>query len=265
MGRLTQEVNQTMNRRYGWRPDVPDHRDFTFAAPRGTKTPPKISLRGQMPPVYDQGQLGSCTANAIAAAHQFDQLIESGGAASFVPSRLFVYYNERAMEGTVDQDAGAIIRDGIKSIAKQGVCPESGWPYDVSKFTAKPIDACYAEALKHTAVEYLRVTRTQAQMERCLASGRPFVCGISVYESFESAAVAATGNVPMPGRKEQLLGGHAILVVGYDRSKKQWECRNSWGEGWGQKGYFTLPYPYLLNSNLSDDFWVVRTVQNAAA
>lgn len=250
-----------MPRRYGWTPDVPDARDHLLKVGRVTKTPTRFSLRDKMPPVVDQGDLGSCTANAIAAAHQFDQMLQQKPDA-FAPSRLFIYYNEREMEGTVDSDSGAMIRDGIKSINKLGVCPEPRWPYDVASFKVKPDSQSYADALDHQAVSYARVPRTQAQMEQVLAGGKPFVVGISVYESFESASVAATGKVPMPNVKtESLLGGHAVLVVGYDRAKKLWILRNSWGTGWGDQGYFTLPYKYLLDPNLSDDFWVVNVVE----
>src|SRR5438128_696006 len=117
-------------KRYGWLPDVPDQRDHVYAAPSGVlhKLPAKIDLRPKCPPVYNQGQLGSCTANAIAAAVQFDRMKQNLKPA-FAPSRLFIYYNERAIEGTVDNDSGAMLRDGIKSIAKQGDCAETHWPY----------------------------------------------------------------------------------------------------------------------------------------
>src|SRR3989440_2703094 len=110
---------------YGWIPDLPDQRDHLYAAPPPVVSalPPSSDLRPHCPPVYDQGQLGSCTANAIGAAIQFDRM-KQNLSPNFVPSRLFIYYNERVMEGTVSTDSGAQIRDGIKSVAKQGACPE---------------------------------------------------------------------------------------------------------------------------------------------
>ena len=159
-------------KRYGWIPDVPDVRDHLFSAPLPTllTLPPKSDLRAKCPPVLDQGQLGSCTANAIANAHLFDQMKQKALDA-FAPSRLFIYYNERVMEHTVSEDSGAMIRDGIKSISKQGVCPESMWPYVVSKFATKPTAGCYKAALDHQAVSYQRVLQNLMQMKGCIASG----------------------------------------------------------------------------------------------
>jgi C1A family cysteine protease len=253
--------------RYGWIPDLPDHRDLLFSAPPKIlrKLPRKIDLTAKCPPVFDQGEIGSCTANAIGAAIEFDQTKQRLRA--FMPSRLFIYYNERAMENTVYEDSGAMIRDGIKSIAKQGVCPEKMWPYDPSPFppnphlTKKPTTPCYKEALKHTAVQYQRVSRNLSQMKGCLASGYPFVLGFTVYDSFEGDEVARTGKVPMPLPRERVLGGHAVVAVGYDDRQDCFRMRNSWGTKWGMKGYFTMPYTYLLDENLSDDFWQVTLIK----
>jgi C1A family cysteine protease len=248
-------------KRYGWVPDLPDQRDHLFAAPPAVLTtlPPSIDLRDQCPKeIYDQGQLGSCTANAIAAAFEFDLLKQ--GLTDFMPSRLFIYYNERVMEGTVDSDSGAMIRDGIKSVSKQGVCAETSWPYDTTKFTGQPPKACYNEALGNLATSYQRVLPTLSQLKGCLAHGYPIVFGFRVYESFESPEVARTGVAPMPQATEQALGGHAVLAVGYDDASARFLVRNSWGSGWGQAGYFTMPYPYLTERSLSSDFWAILQV-----
>jgi C1A family cysteine protease len=246
---------------YGWIPDIPDQRDFLYAVPRevASSLPPSMDLRTTCPAVYDQGQLGSCTANAIAAAIEFDRLKEQL-TPDFIPSRLFIYYNERAMEGTITSDSGAQIRDGIKSVASQGVCPETEWPYDIANFTEQPPAQCYHDALACKAVQYQSIIQDVNQLKGCLAAGYPFVCGITVYDSFESEEVAQSGQVPMPASNEAVIGGHAIMAVGYDDSQLRFIMRNSWGTNWGLNGYFTIPYTYLTNANLASDFWTIRLV-----
>ncbi|WP_104090027.1 C1 family peptidase [Arthrobacter sp. GMC3] len=248
------------NSRYGWVPDLPDQRDFHFAAPMSVQAslPPAVDLTSSCPPVYDQGQLGSCTGNGVAGVIQFDALKE-GLADTSTPSRLFIYYNERVIEGTVASDAGAQIRDGIKTVATTGVCDETLWPYDITKFADKPTPACYTAAKKQQAITYSRVGQTLAQMKGCLASGYPVVFGFTVYASFESTQVASTGVVPMPAAGESVLGGHCVVAVGYDDASQRFTIRNSWGTSWGMAGYATMPYPYLLSSSLASDFWTVRS------
>jgi C1A family cysteine protease len=261
MNRNNSPLSQRKTAHYGWLPDLPDVRDQLYAAPVPLvgALPSKADLRPQCPPVYDQGQLGSCTANAIAAAIEFDRLKQKIN--DFTPSRLFIYYNERAMEHTIDSDSGAQIRDGIKSVGKLGDCPETEWPYDIAKFKTKPASRCYADGLKYKAVLYQRMTQTPSQLKGCLASGYPFVFGFTVYESFESATVARTGHATLPASGEKVVGGHAVAGVGYDDAKQWFIVRNSWGSQWGMKGYFTLPYAYVTENNLADDFWTIRVVQ----
>ena len=248
--------------RYGWVPDLPDQRDQNYAAPARflTALPAQKDLRQNCPPVYDQGDLGSCTANAIGAAIQFGQMKQ--GITNFIPSRLFIYYNERDMEGTIDSDSGAQTRDGMKVVAKLGAPPEDpDWPYEIAKFRDKPPAEAYQDATKHQVLLYQRVNRTLNQMKGCLASGYPFVFGFTVYDSFEGDEVAKTGHASMPQPNEPVVGGHAVMAVGYDDNNKWFLVRNSWGEDWGMKGYFTLPYSYLLEPNLADDFWTIRLVE----
>ena len=248
-------------KRFGWLPDLPDARDYSYAAPPAMlrKLPAKVDLSGKCPPVYDQGDLGSCTGNAIAAAVEFAEMKQHLGHVT-TPSRLFIYYNERVIEHTVGTDSGAMIRDGIKSVNKQGACREMTWPYKVASFAKKPSAGAYQEGRKYLVSSYQRVTRNLTQMKGCLASGFPFVFGFTVYTSFMSAAVAKTGKLAMPRAGEKVEGGHAVLAVGYDDAQHRFIVRNSWGPGWGLKGYFTMPYAYLLDDNLSDDFWTVRVV-----
>ncbi|HEY4249112.1 MAG TPA: C1 family peptidase [Lacunisphaera sp.] len=246
-----------INSWYGWTPDRPDYRDklyATIAAPP-KKMPASVDLREGCSPVENQGELGSCTANAIVGNLEF--LMKKNGHAVTNLSRLFIYYNERAMEGTVNEDSGAMIRDGVKSLVNLGVCSESKWPYKIAQFKQKPTPACFKLGAEHQLTSYHRVIGL-LQMRRCLAEGYPFVFGFSVYEAFESDEVAKSGtlNLPQPGEKQ--VGGHAVCAVGYDDSTKRILVRNSWGDDWGMKGYFTIPYDYISNGNLADDFWTLR-------
>ena len=241
-------------RRYTWKPDIPDQRDYKYKKVK-VALPTKVDLRTQCSPVEDQGQLGSCTANALVGALEF---LELKNKVSFSDlSRLFVYYNERLIENTVNSDSGAMIRDGIKTLASQGVCSEPEWPYVITKFKSKPTSKCYTDALGHKISLYQRLN-TLSDMKNCLAAGVPFVFGFTVYDSFESSTVAKTGVVNLPAKTEKVLGGHAVCAVGYDDSTNRFIVRNSWGTSWGQKGYFTIPYDYLANRNLSDDFWQIQ-------
>ncbi|MGB9736570.1 MAG: C1 family peptidase [bacterium] len=244
-----------IKRKYGWRPDVPDQRDFLYAKiiriPK--KLPPKVDLIKYCSPVEDQGELGSCTANAIAGNIEF---LENLTKKPFEDkSRLFIYYNERALEGHVKEDSGAMLRDGIKVCAKYGACDETIWPYNIRKFAVAPSLKAYEDGLKHKIVSYHRIL-TLDEMRFCLSEGFPFVFGFAVYESFETQEVARTGIVNMPGKNERMLGGHAVMAVGYDDKAKRFLVRNSWGKDWGMDGYFTMPYQYL--TTLADDFWTIR-------
>jgi C1A family cysteine protease len=227
------------------------------------EVPQAIDLREQFPAVYDQGPLGSCTAQALAAAFDFNRQLQ--GAAFMSPSRLFIYWNERDIEGTVDSDAGAMLRDGIKVLVRLGTPRELIWPYIIEKFTIKPPAHAYEEAEKSQALVYQRIMRpaddSLNDMLMCLNDGYPFVTGFSVYESFEDGSVAHTGIAQMPGESERLLGGHAVVVVGYDIDKEWFICRNSWGEQWGDKGHFYMPFAYLTSPDLASDQWTIRSVE----
>lgn len=243
-------------RAYGWRPDLPDQRDHLFGVvhhPRLAALPPKVSLRNRMPPVFDQGQLGSCTANALLSAFSF---LHKG----FVGSRLQVYYCERLLEYSVEVDAGAMIRDGVKVLNSTGAAPEADWPYVTSKFAKVPPAKAFRDAKAHKISSYSRLT-TGDDFRQCLAAGFPFVIGFTVYESFESDAVAHHGVMPLPGPRERVLGGHAVCVIGYDLTRRDgphYQVRNSWGADWGDRGDFWAPAAYFENPNLADDAWTLR-------
>jgi C1A family cysteine protease len=250
-------------RKYGWKKDMPDPRDryHNFSITNIQNTIKNVDMRANCPPIYDQGYLGSCTSNAIAGAYEFDEMKDNEDNI-FCPSRLFIYYNERKMEGTVNEDSGAEIRDGIKTINSIGVCPESLWEYDINKFTIQPPKKCYNDARFHKAVEYKRVAQNLEQLKQCLINGYPFIFGFTVYPSMESNFTTKTGIIPLPKEGEKSIGGHAVMAVGFDNDKRLFIIRNSWGVNWGDEGYGYIPYDYLINNQLSSDFWTIRRVKD---
>lgn len=207
---------------------------------------------------YDQGRLGSCTGNGISKHIDYTRVKQ--GLPIMQPSRLQIYYNERQREGTIGEDSGANIGDGIAAVYKQGYCPEAEWPYDISKFTVAPPPEVVADALKNTIKQYEWIDNTVLdKIKSQLAEGLTFVFGIKVFESFESDEVAATGIVPMPDlRKERCLGGHCIAGVDFDNTKAAILCDNSWGENWGFGGKFWLPYSYITNTKLANDLCCIE-------
>lgn len=247
-----------IKRKYGWKPDIPDHRDLPYEYKRYA-LPAKADLRDTYDLVYDQGALGSCTANALSSAYDFGRVTQKQDPTN--PSRLFIYYNERVLGGNINRDSGAYLRNGIKAMVKWGVCEETLWPYIKENFRVKPSAEAYGDAVKSPIKEYLRLdNRIIGQLKECLATGHGFVFGFAVYPSFETREVAKTGIVPMPGDHESMIGGHAVFCVGYDDEKEHFIVRNSWGDDWGDKGHFYMPYKYMTNANLCDDFWTIKLV-----
>jgi C1A family cysteine protease len=243
------------NKRFGWVPDLPDHRDWlALPTPGRMILPTRVDIRNSLIPIYDQGQLGSCTANAIGRCIEAEQIKQQ--LKQFTPSRLFIYYNERVIENTVDSDSGAMIRDGIKSVARQGAPPETDWPYDIAKFTDKPSAQAYADARLDRAINYYRLHQTLRYLKGNLAVGYRFAFGFTVYTSFMD--IGSDGLMPMPGAHDQVEGGHATVVEGYDDATRRFTVANSWGGDWGDKGYFYMPYEYITDTNLCDDFWTIN-------
>ncbi|MBL4898321.1 MAG: C1 family peptidase [Colwellia sp.] len=213
----------------------------------------EFSLRDQMPPVVDQGNLGSCTANANCNALRFCEMKE--GISSPMRSRLFVYYYERLLEGTVNDDSGAEIRDGIKVLARNGTPAEALWPYNIDKFTEEPSSEAQANGLKHKAMQYEVVEQSLDALKIAIGSGFPVLFGMAVYSSMETPEVTKTGIVPYPLEKDEYLGGHALILTGWSDTKRMFEFQNSWGTEWGDSGFGFISYDYALNSDYTSDFW----------
>ena len=258
-------VTKRNKRKYGWIRDLPDHRDLFAQFPNwntlNETAASSVDLRetGNMPDVYDQGSLGSCTAQAIAGAFEFD-IRKQKSPEYFTPSRLFIYYNERVIEGTIEEDSGASIRDGIKVVHKLGVPTEKEYPYDISRFQVQPPMSVYMCAQKHKSVKYRRVPQNSSILS-ALVLGYPVAFGFSVYEHFESPDF--DGILKVPGKNERLLGGHAVILCGYrtlENGQIQFLVRNSWGNGWGLDGYFWMDYAYVMDPNLCADFWTIERV-----
>jgi C1A family cysteine protease len=260
----------------GWRRSPPDFRDLRYSVALSTlkSLPPSVDLRAECPPILDQEAIGSCTANALSGAVQFDRM-KNGLTPVFVPSRLFIYYNERSIEGDVPLDAGAFLRDGIKSLSSVGVCPEPEWPYvptpplvDSGPFpigsppATQPPQQCYDDAANYRIATYQSVDQSLNQLKGVLAEGFPFVFGFSVYDSLWDEEGIPRTVFPFPSGNDSRRGGHAVMIVGYDDSTALFAIHNSWGADVGEDGYFYIPYAYVTDSGLAADFWVIETTAN---
>ncbi|MBX3456888.1 MAG: C1 family peptidase [Candidatus Paracaedibacteraceae bacterium] len=232
--------------------------------------PAKFDFSDQMPNIHDQGTLGSCTAQAITISMEY-QLKQQDNAQVLSP--LFLYYNERKLMGTIKEDSGASLSDGIKAISTWGVCRESMWTYsdDQKKFMIKPSKAAYEDAKNYMGLDGIRTSYVSYSLDAIksrLSKGIPVVFGIYVYPSFESVKTEMTGKVPMPGAKERPLGGHALMFTGYDDETKEFKFANSWGKKWGDNGYGYLKYDYVMNVGAtsrypffySNDIWSIDKV-----
>lgn len=249
-------TRKTNIHRYGWVPSSKTPTNF-YEVPHMIALPRSIDLQDQCPEVYNQGDLGSCTANAAAGLAQF--LMKKEKLGNWMPSRLALYYWNRLQEGTVGEDSGASLHDAMNSMVKYGVPHESLWPYNVSKFTVKPTKNVWSDAYWHMIKHGLSVKQNLNAIKTCLASGYPIIFGFAIFESFESNDFATTGIMPMPKEGEEILGGHAVMAVGYDDDTRMIKVRNSWGTSWGKGGYFFMPYDFITSSNYCDDFWTARS------
>jgi hypothetical protein len=255
-----------MDRKWGWKRQLPDHRDFKFSArPSIMRTlPESVDQRPDNIPCYDQGNEGSCTGNAASAVARW-ALQKQSHPELFVPSREGIYQQALIREGSWGSDNGAYLRDVMWAVATKGVWPEdkagdpANQPYTEHGYDDVPSSASLIYGEQHQGLVYCAVEQSLCAMQGVLASGYPFMFGFSVFSSFE--AIGSDGMMPMPGPRESLLGGHAVVAVGYNNATRRFIVRNSWGTGWGAGGYFYMPYEYAINPDLSDDFWVLQQIE----
>lgn len=232
--------------------------------------PKKFDFSHDLPVIHDQGNLGSCTAQAITLAMEY-KLKEMNDYQLLSP--LFLYYNERRLIGTIKKDSGASLSDGIKAICTWGVCRESLWSYsdDKIKFKVKPSKEAYEDAKNYMGLDGIQTSYVNYSLESIksrLAQGVPVVFGIYVYPSFESYKAEKTGKIPMPSPRERIIGGHALMFTGYNDETKEFKFANSWGSDWGDNGFGYLKYDYVMNVGapsyrpyfFSNDLWSIDKV-----
>jgi hypothetical protein len=233
--------------------DLVERRAFQARIPAG-QLPPAVDLRPWMTAVEEQGEIGSCTANALAGSIEY--LLRREGAPADV-SRLFIYFNQRLWDDRVREDTGASVASGILVLNRLGVPRETSWPYQRDLFAVQPPEPVFAEAAKRRVVDWWSLPVDCDALRGCLAAGFPVVFGTRVTESF--VKTPKTGLTGMPqGADDRKHGRHALLLVGYHDPKRLFVVRNSWGEDWGDRGYGYMPYEYVLNRNWTGSCWAIR-------
>lgn len=219
-----------------------------------SNTTTKIDLRNKFPQVYDQGKIGSCTANALCSIYEYDTY-------NFKGSRLFLYYNERMLLNETDVDNGAYLSDGIFTLKTFGLCEEKDWPYIIENLFKKPTDDIYQKAKINFVIEAFSISNDIQTLKYWLQKNEPIAIGIAIYSNFMNFSVARTGNIGLPTANDRFIGGHAVVLCGYDDITQKFIVRNSWGSYWGDKGYFYIPYDYITDDNLCNDLWIITKIR----
>lgn len=235
----------------------PDARDYKLTLTH-VNLPTRVDLREKpyITPVLDQGNIGSCAAHASAAS--LHMLLRKQGSVDFSPSRLFLYYMVRVNieHEPPTADSGCTLRDICKSIKEYHVCDETLWPYDTEKYSVSPPAKAVLNANLHNKLQFCAVKQDLNSMKNCIANGFSFIIGLQIYSSFQSEETMRTGIVTMPDTtNEELLGGHALLCLGFDDSKQHFIIQNSWSDMVGDKGFFFVPYAYMTDQELAGDYW----------
>lgn len=239
---------------FGLIKDTPDERDFIYKVKRiARELPASTNMQNisQFPYRYDQGNIGSCVGHGAAL---FRRVLRINVMPDYEPSRLFAYYIARRDK---QNDTGASIRDFFKAMNKHGLCSEKTWPYIECRYNVQPPAKAWKEALDHQTIKYERIWPvTKDAIRDVVSSGYPIGYGKMIYESFLEQKVERTGIVPIPDTaRERFYGGHFMSIFDYDEEGTI--ELNSWGRSWGQKGLCRVPWDYVLNPELSQDFWVL--------
>lgn len=241
----------------GWRPQPIDRRDYQFrAALTMADLPEKVSLRDRMTPYEDQLSTNSCVGHAWVSAIEY---LDNLDRVYVDYSRSFMYYAARQIDGLENEDAGAYIRSGAKALNRYGCCEEIHWPFLPGNINQKPSVAAYDAAIQRRSLEYRAVAQTRLDILSALAQGYPVVMGFVVYSNMETYSAASTGYVPLPTQSDQVRGGHAVVLDGYDLALDRVWWLTSWGP-WGDQGHGSFDMKYLLDPMLASDFWVLQKV-----
>lgn len=214
-----------------------------------------IDLRTKFPPVYDQGKIGSCTANALCSIFEYDT-------DSFKGSRLFLYYNERLLINETDKDNGGYLSDGILTLKNYGICEEKYWPYIIENIFNKPSEEAYEKAKINYVIEAISISNELEIIKYWLNKNEPIALGIAIYSNFVNFSSSKNGKIGLPTNDDKFIGGHAVILCGYNDNTQQFLLRNSWGSYWGENGYFYLPYSYITDNNLCGDLWIITKIKS---
>lgn len=269
----TEDRDTTLRQRLGWKPELPDIRDRPFNTKRALRKarrtiPSKVDWRDDtlFPELTRQGNLGSCVPHGVGFEFKWEQ--RQLGLPDIDPSRLFVYYEGRKMEGSIGYDSGLYIRDGLKVVNRLGAPHENLWTYNIGRFTEQPPQEAYVDALKHQAIAYESVPVKSPEVKLALAAKHLVVMGFTVFTSFFDTGADGFVRDPNPA-KERVEGGHCMDYVGYRRMRGPKDAfyydygifANWWDPTFGDDGFVYMKMRWACNEEYADDFWIITETE----